>query len=105
MTRKTRIEETLTVALSPSRIEVTNESSRHNVPSGSESHFKVLVVSEGFTNQAPLARHRQINRLLTAEFAQGLHALAIHAWTPEEWSRKEAVPASPPCRGGSKATG
>ena len=31
--------------------EVINESSGHNVPAGSESHFKVVVVSEAFAAQ------------------------------------------------------
>ena len=32
----------------------------------------------------------------------GLHALAIHAWTPEEWFDKGKAPESPPCEGGGK---
>lgn len=42
------ITETLTSQLNPIHIEVVNESYMHNVPKGSESHFKVLVVSEKF---------------------------------------------------------
>ncbi|HET8704971.1 MAG TPA: BolA family transcriptional regulator, partial [Pseudomonadales bacterium] len=40
--------------------------------------------------------------LLNEALAQGLHALAIHTYTPEEWSAVGAVPASPKCAGGSK---
>ena len=39
------IEKKLRDNLSPSFLEVINESNMHNVPSGSESHFKVIVVS------------------------------------------------------------
>lgn len=42
------ITQTLTDNLQPVHIEVINESYMHNVPKGSESHFKVLVVSEKF---------------------------------------------------------
>jgi BolA protein len=41
---------------------------------------------------------------LKAEFASGLHALAMHAWTPAEWfNRAGQTPASPPCLGGGKS--
>ena len=104
MSRKSRIEATLGAALAPLHLEVLDESHMHNVPPGAESHFKVLIVSDGFTAERPLARHRRVNRLLDAEFQNGLHALAIHAWTPDEWfARGGTAPASPPCMGGSKA--
>jgi len=105
MNRKTRIETTLSTALAPLHLEVQDESHMHSVPPGAESHFKVLIVSDDFTSEPPLGRHRRVNRLLASEFQCGLHALAIHAWTPEEWfARGGAAPASPPCLGGS-ATG
>jgi BolA family transcriptional regulator, general stress-responsive regulator len=104
MSRKTRIEETLDAALAPLHLEVLDESHMHSVPPGAESHFKVLVVSEGFSADRPLARHRRVNGLLAGEFQTGLHALAIHAWTPEEWfARGGTAPPSPQCMGGSKA--
>lgn len=34
--------------LAPTHLEIINESFMHNVPPGSETHFKVLVVSEAF---------------------------------------------------------
>ena len=107
MSRKTRIEQTLTEALSPMHLQVIDESHMHNVPEGAESHFKVLVVSERFTGEKLIGRHRTVNRLLRDELEGGLHALAIHAWTTEEWFEKGggAAPASPECLGGSKAVG
>lgn len=105
MSRKTRIEESLAAALNPLHLEVLDESHMHNVPPGAESHFKVLVVSAGFAADRPLARHRRVNGLLASEFGAGLHALAIHAWTPEEWfARGGMLPPSPQCMGGSKAS-
>ena len=105
MTRKTRIEQALSAALTPLHLEVTDESHMHSVPEGAESHFKVLVVSEAFTDEKSIGRHRRVNALLREELNGGLHALSIHAWTPEEWFEQGGgpAPASPPCMGGSKA--
>ena len=105
MSRITRIEESLAAALTPIHLEVTDESHMHSVPPGAESHFKVLVVSENFAADRPIARHRRVNGLLTPEFQTGLHALAIHAWTPDEWYAKGGIaPASPLCMGGSETS-
>ena len=43
-----RIREKLIGALAPVHLEVVNESGQHNVPAGSETHFKVVVVSSAF---------------------------------------------------------
>jgi BolA protein len=104
MTRKARIEQTLSGALSPMHLEVADESHMHNVPEGAESHFKVLAVSDAFDGERLIQRHRRINGALRDEFANGLHALAIHAWTPQEWFDRGGgeAPASPECLGGSK---
>lgn len=104
MSRQSRIESKLQDALSPMHLEVVDESYMHSVPPGAESHFRVLVVSERFEGQGLVARHRTLNQLLREELQGGLHALALHAWTPEEWLDKGgAAPQSPPCLGGSKA--
>lgn len=42
----------ITTGLKPIHLEVINESYMHNVPAGSETHFKVLVVSEQFVDVA-----------------------------------------------------
>ena len=98
------IEEKLSEACQPEHLEVINESGMHNVPPGSESHFKLIVVSEKFVGKMLIARHREINKILEEELAGGVHALSIHALTPEEWSNKNgSVAASPKCHGGSSA--
>ncbi|MCC6207301.1 MAG: BolA/IbaG family iron-sulfur metabolism protein [Gammaproteobacteria bacterium] len=86
-------------------LEVINESHRHNVPPGSESHFKLVLVAEAFEGTGLLARHRMINALLAEELAGAVHALAIHAYTRAEWeARMGQAPMSPPCLGGGKAS-
>lgn len=90
-------------ALSPVRLDVIDESHRHNVPPDGESHFKLVIVSDAFAGESLVARHRRVNRLLAEQLAGPVHALGLHTHTPEEWqARGESVPASPPCRGGEK---
>lgn len=97
------IESKIHQALNPDYLRVDNESYMHNVPAGSETHFKVVVVSRVFEGQRLLARHRQINELLMDELAGAVHALSMHTYTPDEWrSRQESVPDSPNCLGGGK---
>jgi len=94
----------LSAVFAPSELRVVNESYMHSVPVGAETHFKIVVVSDSFSGQNPVARHRAVNVALAAELAAGLHALSIEARTPEEWQRLQGrTNASPPCLGGSKA--
>ena len=103
MTVESDITVKLTQALNPVHLEVINESHMHNVPPGSESHFKVVVVSDEFNGKMLVARHRLINQALAEEIAGPVHALALHTMTQDEWQEKGgAAPASPPCMGGSK---
>ena len=90
-------------ALAPVHLDVQNESGMHNVPKGSETHFKVLVVSSAFEGLGPVDRHRKVNALLAAEFAAGMHALSLRALTPSQWEGEQAPFESPRCLGGSKA--
>lgn len=99
--RASRIEERLSQRFELLHLEVVDESGGHNVPAGSESHFKVVLVSEEFAARPLLARHRLVNESLADEFAAGMHALAIHTYTEAEWRRRfGAAPLSPPCLGG-----
>ena len=103
MNRAERIETTLADSLTLEHIEVVDESGNHSVPDGAESHFKVVAVSAEFEAKTRIARHRTINGLLKPEFDAGMHALAVHAYTLEEWrARYGEAPLSPPCAGGSK---
>lgn len=97
-------------ALNPQFLRVENESHRHNVPPGAESHFKVTVVSAQFDGKTLLARHRVVNEILSQELAAGVHALALHTMTPDEWRDRDSDNSgggreSPPCLGGSSAQG
>ena len=102
-----RVEDTIVAKLeagfAPKELQVENESSKHNVPKGSETHFKVLVVSEAFEGVRSVARHQMVFRMLKDELAGGVHALSITAQTPTERSANPESLASPLCMGGSKA--
>lgn len=104
MSMQQTIETKINEALDPVHLEVINESSMHNVPPGSESHFKLIVVSERFVDEKLLTRHRMINAILADELQGRIHALSMHTLTPEEWfERAGKTSDSPPCLGGAKS--
>tara|TARA_B110000238_G_C16041102_1_gene401910 strand:- start:244 stop:564 length:321 start_codon:yes stop_codon:yes gene_type:complete len=104
MTTKAIIEEKLLTAFSPLFLDVINESSKHNVPPGSESHFKVIIVTNSFEEERLIKRHRAVNKILANELAEKIHALALHTYTEKEWHDYYAdnTPLSPNCLGGGK---
>lgn len=96
-----------------SHCEIVNESYMHSVPKGSQTHFKIFVVSPQFEKTLPITRHRTIFALTkpfmrpadadpsSPTFFHQIHALSIVAKTPEEWEReKDTVEKrSPACLG------
>lgn len=100
------IETKLKESFDASILQVENESHKHSVPPNSETHFKVTMVSPAFAGQMKVKRHQAIYKVLSEELEMdgGVHALALHLYSPEEWEASgQAVPASPNCMGGSKA--
>ncbi len=92
----------LTQGFQPQHLEVLNESHMHSVPPGSETHFKVTLVSPQFEGKRQVQRHQAIYGCLADELKSGVHALALHTFSPSEWRINNEVPASPQCLGGSK---
>jgi len=104
MTVQQEIEQQLNAQLNPLFLDVANESHQHSVPPNSETHFRVVVVSEAFDGRRKVARHQQVYAALNAQLQGPVHALALHTYTPYEWQqRQQDAPASPECRGGSKS--
>ena len=93
------ITDKLTQSFTPFHLEVINESNRHHVPPNSETHFKVVIVSDQFEGQRLIARHRAVNTTLAHELANGVHALSISAYTQVEWQDVTEVPRTPNCKG------
>jgi BolA protein len=92
----------LTASLNPTFFDVINESYKHNVPAGSESHFNVVVVSDQFEGKSLIQRHRMVNHALGDELKNSVHALSIQARTPAQWSENSTVNKTPNCLGGDK---
>ncbi|XP_022160930.1 bolA-like protein 1 [Myzus persicae] len=83
----------------PKVLQLINESHMHNVPKDSETHFKVVIVSDEFEGMPLIKRHRLVNAILTDELKSGVHALSIVAKAPTQW-KDEPIESSPNCRGG-----
>ncbi len=88
MQTKDVITKKLTEAFAPESLRVEDESHLHAGHAGhrpgGETHYRVHIVSEAFRGKSRIDRHRAVNTTLAAELAGGVHALAIHATTPEE---------------------
>ncbi len=98
------IESKLKEALNPIHLEVVNESHMHNVPENSETHFKVLIVSEVFKDLNRVKRQQKVYAILKEEIDGEVHALSQRAVTPEEWKVMDPEGfKSPNCLGGGKS--
>lgn len=103
MERQNQIESLIRENFDIAYLSLENESHMHSVPENSETHFKLTLVSPDFEGKRKVARHQSIYALLGEQMQQGLHAIAIHSYTPEEWQTvNEQAPDSPNCMGGSK---
>lgn len=84
------ITEKLTNSLAPVKLVVNDDSHMHRGHAGvkdasiPETHFSIEVVSEKFAGVGRVQRQRMVNNLLSDEFANGLHAVALSCKTPEE---------------------
>ena len=97
MSVEKKIEHTLSDNFDLSHLEVINESHMHSGPN-TESHFKVILVSDEFEDMKLVQSNRRINELLKFELENGVHALSLHLFTNNEWKDKEEyVKDSPPC--------
>jgi BolA protein len=82
-----KIETTLNQALSPSHLEVINESHLHagHAHGASDSHYKVIIACEAFEGMRQVARHQKIYTLLNELMDNPIHALAIKSYASSEW--------------------
>ena len=70
--------------LSPTRLEVLDESYQHAGHGGANgtgfgTHFRVRIASQMFTDKSRVARHRLVYDALQEFIDGGLHALVIEA--------------------------
>lgn len=92
----------LDAEFTPTYLQVDNESFMHAVPEGSESHFKLVIVTDKFNMKRSVQRHQMVYEALKVHLQQTVHALALHTYTPSEWASRSDAPQSPSCLGGSK---
>jgi len=96
------LERQLETAFHPIYLQVENESHLHGGGSRDpgrirESHFKAVIVSAQFVGKRSIQQHQQVYGVL-GELMKEIHALALHTYTPEEWSARQGqAPASPQC--------
>ena len=77
-------------------LKIVNESFMHNVPAGSESHFKIVIVSDNFIKKSLIQRHKEIYKAL-GEIMNDIHALSIHAFDNKEFELNPMILDSPQC--------
>ncbi|TSD59955.1 BolA family protein [Variovorax boronicumulans] len=76
------LEAALRASLSPTQLEVIDESAAHAGHAGANAegygtHFRVRIASPLFDGKPRVARHRLVYDALQVFIAQGLHAIAI----------------------------
>jgi stress-induced morphogen len=89
--RAERLNAILKDAFSPELLRVDDDSARHaghsGARAGGQTHYNVLLVSEAFARMNRVERSRAVHAALAAEFASGMHALALTLRTPAEHAR------------------
>lgn len=82
------IETKLRASLRPSTLTIVDESHLHQGHAGhrpgGESHFRVTIEAAAFAGQGRVARQRMVYKVLAAELAGPVHALALDARAPGE---------------------
>ncbi|CEM28666.1 unnamed protein product [Vitrella brassicaformis CCMP3155] len=87
------IERKLTEELSPTSLEIVDESAGHadhlgmqeepHKFAGGETHFRIDVTSEMFEGLSRVKRHQLVYKILDEEIKNAIHAISINAQAPE----------------------
>ena len=88
-TRAERIRDLLTTAFAPTALAVRDDSHLHaghagNPDGAGGTHYMVAMTAAAFSGRSRVARSRLVHDALAAEFASGLHALALKLSAPGE---------------------
>jgi BolA protein len=85
--RVAQMEQCLRAALQPLRLEIKDESAKHAGHAGARDgggHFDVTIVAAQFAGKGLLQRHRLVYDALGEAMRKDIHALSIHAFSPDE---------------------
>ena len=77
-------------------IDIINESHLHNTPLNSETHFKLIIVTDDFVGLKLIERHKKVHKVL-AGLLDNIHALSMHLFTSEEFKDNKSDLESPQC--------
>lgn len=91
--RRETIQARLRSALTPTVLEVRDESrdhAGHAGAAGGGSHFSCTIVSETFRGKSLVERHRSVYAAVSDMLEHEIHALAIETFDPDEWARRDA---------------
>ena len=83
-------------SMNVSSLKVLNESFMHNVPKDSESHFKIVIVSNDFKNLSLIQRHKLVYKSLDS-IMNNIHALSIQSFSDDEFALNPIILDSPEC--------
>ena len=86
----------LNVSFDVENLFLENESFMHNVPPNSETHFKLVIVSNDFEELTNVKRHQAIYNALNSTMSR-IHALSIQAFTINEYLKNPVILESPDC--------
>jgi stress-induced morphogen len=91
-----KIINTLNESLNISSLKILNESYMHNVPEDAESHFKIVIVSNDFSNLSQIQRHKLVYKHLR-NIMDDIHALSIQSFNEVEFKLNPTILDSPEC--------
>ena len=88
MTVAQTMRDKLSSAFEPVLLDLKDESHKHESHAGhdgrGESHFRLTLVSDAFDGKSRVERQRMVHKVLAAELADRVHALALTLQAPSE---------------------
>ena len=91
-----KIINTLNESMNISSLKILDESYIHNVPEDAKSHFKIVIVSNDFSNLSQLQRHKLVYKHL-GNIMDDIHALSIQSFNEVEFKLNPTILDSPEC--------
>ena len=91
-----KIEERLSKNIQCIHLEVIDESPNHGGYDGSVSHVKIIIVSDEFSDQSLINRHKLVYKAM-GDFVGKIHAISIVSKTSDQWEESSEYNDSPEC--------